>query len=246
VNPWRLIALDMDGTTLTRDGKISEENQTWIQAARKAGVEVTFATGRHMNGVVRDFMVEMKFEMPVVTVNGGEVWTSDGQLLARHAFPEADIQSLFEMARGYGLSYWGATIDKMMPMEAFPAKVEGEDWLKFGMFGQDPELIRAVWAELKHDNRFEISNSHALNIEINPSGVNKALGLQTVCNHLGIEPKQVVTMGDGMNDVAMLQWAGLGIAMGNAQDAVKKVADVTTANFDEDGVAQAIRKYVLA
>lgn len=246
MNPWRLIALDMDGTTLTRDGKISAENQIWIQAARKAGVEVTFATGRHVKGVVREFVAEMQFEMPVVTVNGGEVWTRDGQLLARHVFPEADIQSLFEMAREYGLSYWGATIDKMMPMDDFPARVEGEDWLKFGMYGKNPELIRSVWTQLKDDNRFEISNSHALNVEINPSGVNKALGLQTVCKHLGIEAKQVVTMGDGMNDVAMLQWAGLGIAMGNAQDAVKRAADVTTANFDEDGVAQAIRKYVLA
>lgn len=246
MDKWKLIALDMDGTTLSKDGSISEANRAWISKAGEAGVQVTFATGRHLEGVVRHYIEDLHCQVPVVTLNGGEVWTTDGQLLARQPFPEADIKWLFDLARKNGLSYWGATALGMLPMDAFPATMAEETWLKFGVYGEDGALIRKVWSQIQADGRFEISNSHPLNIEVNPRGVTKATGLQVVCDYLGIEARQVVTMGDSLNDVAMLQWAGLGIAMDNAQPAVKEVADVITCHSEDDGVAKAIEKYVLA
>jgi 5-amino-6-(5-phospho-D-ribitylamino)uracil phosphatase len=243
---WRLIALDMDGTTLDKDGRISEENRTWIHAARQAGIEVTFATGRHLNGIVRTYVEDLGLKVPVVTVNGGEVWTTEGDLLSRSVFTTDEIGTLYDLAHEMGLSYWGGTVDGMFQMHDLPSQVEESVWLKFGFFGKDERVIQRVWNQLKNDGRFEVTNSHPLNIEVNPKGVSKAVGLQVVCDYLGIEAGQVVTMGDGMNDVEMLRWAGLGIAMGNAQNVVKESADFVTSRFDENGVAAAIQKYVMA
>ncbi|MDF2963402.1 MAG: Cof-like hydrolase, partial [Paenibacillus sp.] len=91
----------------------------------------------------------------------------------------------------------------------------------------------------------EITNSHPLNLELNPKGINKASGIRQVCSLLGIGMSQVIAMGDSLNDESMIREAGLGVAMGNAQDEVKEFADVITATNEEHGVAKIIEQYVL-
>jgi hypothetical protein len=91
----------------------------------------------------------------------------------------------------------------------------------------------------------EITNSHPCNLELNPKGISKASGMRKVCELLGITMSEVVAMGDSMNDLSMIRAAGLGVAMGNAQDGVKAAADLVTATNDEHGVAKVIREYVL-
>lgn len=90
-----------------------------------------------------------------------------------------------------------------------------------------------------------MTNSHPCNIELNPKGVSKASGLKEVCRRLGIDMSEVVAVGDSLNDLAMIREAGLGVAMGNAQEEVKKAADWTTVTNEEDGVAEVIFKKVL-
>src|SRR5690606_2824056 len=91
----------------------------------------------------------------------------------------------------------------------------------------------------------EVTNSHPHNLECNPKDVNKAAGIQEVCQLLGIQMSEVVAIGDSMNDEAMIRSAGLGVAMGNAQASIKNIADITTATYLENGVARVIRDYVL-
>ena len=76
-------------------------------------------------------------------------------------------------------------------------------------------------------------------------GINKAKGLKTVCEKLHITMDDVMAVGDSLNDISMIKEAGFGVAMGNAQDIVKKAADAVTSSNEENGVAQAIRKYAL-
>ena len=83
------------------------------------------------------------------------------------------------------------------------------------------------------------------NIEVNPSGVNKANGLKRVCRELGITMDQVMAIGDSMNDKKMIMQVGLGIAMGNAQEQIKLVADDVTDTNNNDGVAKAIERFIL-
>jgi hypothetical protein len=91
----------------------------------------------------------------------------------------------------------------------------------------------------------EITNSTPTNLEINPLGVNKAYGIGEVCKLLGIEMSQVVAVGDSLNDLAAIQAAGLGVAMGNAQETVQQEADAVVASNNEDGIAEVIEKYIL-
>ena len=102
-----------------------------------------------------------------------------------------------------------------------------------------------VQKELQERGEFELSNSTPTNIEVNPAGINKARGLTLVCERLGIEMKNVMAVGDSLNDLAMIAEAGLGIAMGNAQEVVKKAAAWVTSTNNEDGVALAIHKWVI-
>ncbi|MNR51606.1 Sugar phosphatase YidA [compost metagenome] len=81
---------------------------------------------------------------------------------------------------------------------------------------------------------------------MNPLGVSKATGVEAVCDLLGISMSEVIAMGDSQNDIAMIREAGLGVAMGNAQEEVKQIADITTVTNNEHAVAQVIRKYLLA
>ena len=89
------------------------------------------------------------------------------------------------------------------------------------------------------------TSSIAENIEINAAAANKGQALLALAAHLGLRPEQTMAFGDGLNDVTMLRDAGIGVAMGNASDELKALADCTTASCDEDGVAQTIEQFLL-
>lgn len=237
---WKLIALDMDGTLLTQGDTISERNQAAIARARAAGTEVTIATGRHIEGVVWQHAKALGLTMPLVTVNGGEVWTMDGQLLYRRPLRAADVMELHRLAITLNAHFWGRTTQEFVRNDRLPDDAENAEWLKFGFYSPDQQVMDELWRTLGNDERFELTNSGSLNIEVNAAGVTKAAGLQLVCDRAGFDASEVVAMGDSRNDISMLRWAGLGIAMGNAQEMVKAAADTMTADCSDDGVAQAI------
>ncbi len=237
---WKLIALDMDGTLLQPDLSISEENRLWIAKAREVGIEVTLATGRPQNGFVQEAVETLGFIVPYVTVNGGEVWEPRERLLKRHPLPTDDVCILRDLATEHGARFWTSSVEQIFAPDELPEDIYEYTWLKFGFFHQDRDVVEQIWGHLKQLERFEVTNSGRNNIEVNPRGVTKARGLETVCTAIGISAAEVVTIGDSVNDISMLRWAGLGIAMGNAQDVVKEAADHITADNTSHGVAQAI------
>lgn len=119
------------------------------------------------------------------------------------------------------------------------------EWLKFGFYTENEVNRKAIYQAIASWDAIEMTNSHPFNIECNPKGINKASGLREVCKLYGINMSEVVAIGDSLNDVAMIREAGLGVAMGNAQEEVKKIADIVTATNDEDGVARVIQNFVL-
>jgi hydroxymethylpyrimidine pyrophosphatase-like HAD family hydrolase len=90
-----------------------------------------------------------------------------------------------------------------------------------------------------------VTNSHPCNLEINPIGISKASGIEEVCRLIGISMSEVVAMGDSLNDMAMIKAAGLGVAMGNAQEELKAAADLVTVTNNEHAVAKIIREHIL-
>src|SRR6478752_5856504 len=123
--------------------------------------------------------------------------------------------------------------------------VASQEWLKFGYDIPDDALREEVLKQIAGISDFEISNSSLTNLEINALGINKAKGIMTVCERLGISMDEVIAMGDSLNDMAMIEAAGCGIAMGNAQEAVKEAADWVTDTNVNNGVAKAISHWVL-
>ncbi|MEX2460122.1 MAG: Cof-type HAD-IIB family hydrolase [Paenibacillaceae bacterium] len=241
---YKLVALDMDGTVLNDEQQISEANRQAIHAATEAGVIVMFSTGRGIHSA-KPFIDELQLQSPIITTNGSEVWKAPGVLHKRHQMEAKWIQQMHQIAIEHDSWYWAYAIEGVYNRDNWPGDMDTIDWLKFGFYTENIEKLAAIRQELESWDVFEITNSHPCNLEMNPVGVNKASGLFDVCHLLGIDMSEVIAMGDSLNDIAMIRAAGLGVAMGNAQDELKRAANVITASNVEDGVARIIEQYVL-
>lgn len=245
MNNIRLIALDMDGTLLDHNQEVSAENIRWIHRALDAGVLVCFATGRGIHSVI-PYTEQIGLNTPMVLVNGGEVWKHKRELWVRHTLEEKDILKLRGMAQEMDVWYWAYSINGVFNRENWGNAASEDSWIKFGFFTEDLTKLNIIRDQLAAMDQYEITNSDPRNLEVNPMGVNKATGLQEVCRHLGLNMSQVAAVGDSLNDLAMIQESGFGVAMGNAQEEVKQAADWITASNTEDGVARLIEKVLSA
>ncbi|MBP1931630.1 Cof-type HAD-IIB family hydrolase [Ammoniphilus resinae] len=235
---WRLIALDLDGTVLSEEGTISNENKEWLNRAKQAGIEITIATGRPVQHF-RKFLTELNIQVPYVAANGSEVWTTDGDILERHTLNTEDVEFMHQLAVRYETRFWSSVVDHLFRPGTFPDNAQDYQWLKFGFQSMDMKILEIIRSQLT-EYGLEVTSSDPSNLEVNPLGVSKASGLQAVCKHLQIRPSEVVGIGDGLNDVSMIRWAGLGIAMGNACLELKQIANWVTADFRRHGVAKAV------
>lgn len=241
---YKLVALDIDGTTLNSRHEISAETEKWINTALKEGVHVCFSTGRSIRSVY-PYLLQLGLKTPVVTVNGSEVWSEPDQLKIRHLMDVDIVKQMHKIAVELDVWYWAYTVEGLFNNEKWAENADALHWMKFGFQTEDEQKLQHIRHILQSWGTLEITNSSPINLELNPKGISKASGLQEVCRLLNINMSQVVAMGDSLNDIAMIQAVGLGVAMGNAQEEVKRVADFTTATNDEDGVAQVIREHVL-
>lgn len=241
---YRLLALDMDGTLLTDDHRISKKTGEAIRDAREAGITVILSTGRAFENAV-PYAEELGLDSPMVTVNGSEVWKKPHQIYIRHLLDREAVNRLVDLSESHDTWFWAYSTKRQYNRENWNADIDSEDWLKFGYFNEDKDVLGSLWKELRVLGGLELSNSSPDNIEINPFGIHKASGLRTVCDLIGCTMSQTVSIGDSLNDLAAIQASGLGIAMGNAQGDVKRAADAVVRSNNEDGIAQAIWEYVL-
>lgn len=247
---YKLLALDMDGTLLDEHQRISDENREWMMKALDAGITVILATGRGVQNVY-PYTDELKLNTPIVSVNGSEVWRAPRDLLTRHLLSVDSIRWMREMAARYDSWFWSYAVEGLFRKDDWLSNdMDREDlsryrWLKFGFHTENDENRQAIYEALQAEGIYEITNSSPYNWEVNPKGVSKASGIREVCELLGITMSEVVAMGDSLNDMAMIREAGLGVAMGNAQQALKDAADLVTVTNRENAVAKIIRELVL-
>lgn len=247
MSKYKLLALDMDGTLLNREHAISAENHKWIHQAIESGVVVVLATGREVQSIA-SYAAELGLNSPMVCVNGSELWQAPNHLIKRHLLNPEWIVEMHDLAEAMGCRYWAYTVDEVFTKEQWLERLDpndGRQWLKFGIHCADREQLAEINSMLATTGRYELTNSSRHNIEVNPLGISKESGLREICKLLNIEMDEVVACGDSLNDLKMIRSVGLGVAMGNAQEAVKQAADVITGTNDEDGVAQVIRTYLL-
>jgi HAD superfamily hydrolase (TIGR01484 family) len=241
---YRLIALDMDGTLLNKTQTISLENQYWIKKAGEAGIAVCMATGRGHMAII-PFVEQMGLNTPFAAVNGSEVWNNKEQLYQRVLMDTNLLKEMYKLAVSHDVWYWAYGVKQVYNRDNCRSLPQDEQWLKFGYQTDNDSIRISITNEINSWGKLEITNSAPDNLEMNPLGINKSYGIKKMCEIIGCRMDEVVAMGDSMNDIAMIVDAGLGVAMGNAQEIVKQAADVVAPTNEEDGVGYIIRKYVL-
>src|SRR5699024_2110437 len=238
----KLIALDMDGTLLNDDGIVTQYTHDTIQKALHQGIEVVLSTGRPLS-LCKGFAVELNLSSYIIASNGAEIWTVDGELIERHIMEPGKVQSLWELGEKRDLHMWLVSADNVFSKR--PEVFTNQEWLKLGYGGLTESEKMELRSVLEKDDTLEVTNSSMTNLEVNQKGINKANAIRSICGRLGIKMDQVMAAGDSLNDLKMIEQAGLGIAVKNAQQLILESADYVTASNNEDGVAKAIEKYAL-
>ncbi|MGT2964939.1 Cof-type HAD-IIB family hydrolase [Streptococcus acidominimus] len=264
----KLIALDLDGTLLTSDKQISAENKKALQAARAKGVHIVLTTGRPLKAIEPfleelDLLGEGNYS---ITFNGGLVQENTGRVLDKIGFGLEEARRIRAVTQALDLPLAllvGGTV-YTLPSEqkslyaVLSPLLEAVDISDADL--QDITYNKAVTAidatylderipqipQELHE-QFEIFKSRDILLEWSPKGVHKANGLTKLIQHLGIERSEVMACGDEENDLSMVEWAGLGVAMANASAKLKEVAEVVVPlTNDEHGVAWAIEQYIVS
>lgn len=269
----KLIGLDLDGTTLTDDKVLTPRTQHVIEECLRQGIQVMAATGRTRKGLP-DYLYEIEGMRYVVYSNGAVVYDIiDDKIVYQNCIPWDDAMRIFEIIEGYTPIYdyytEGVGICETGFIEGLKRFAMGDpirnvvsrtlvevpdikQYLrerqtgveKINMFYLDDDYRKECLKKLQHYDEFVCVNSIPSELEINGPTCNKGDALVNLGRILGIRPDQIMACGDGGNDRAMVQMAGLGVAMANADEEVKAVADYITKSNNEEGVAYAIEKFV--
>lgn len=266
---YQLIVLDLDGTLTNSKKEITPRNRETLIRIQQEGIRLVLASGRPTYGIVplANELRMNEFGGFILSYNGGEIinWETK-EMIYENVLPNEVVPVLYECARDNKLSiltYDGAEIitehsqDPYVQKEAFLNKMavrETNDFLtditlpvaKCLIVG-DAEKLIPVESELcvRLQGKINVFRSEPYFLELVPQGIDKALSLAVLLKEIGVKREEVMAIGDGFNDLSMIKFAGMGVAMGNAQEPVKKAADYITLTNEEDGVAAAIEKWII-
>lgn len=262
--PVRLLALDLDDTLLTEELTIPNSVISAIGAAREKGVQVVVATGRMFRSALPLARVA-GVDGPLITYNGALVRALDGQTLSHHPVPKVEARELATLAAQHGLclnfyidddlyvSCMDERAEYYHTISGVPPQVEPDlcriltDAPTKALIVDDPPQVEAWRARLSRHfgKRLSITISKPRFVEIMAPGVSKGVALAKLAASLQVEPANVMAVGDSFNDLPMLAFAGISVAVGNADPAIQKQVDYVVASSQQGGVAEAISRFVL-
>ncbi len=266
----KCIALDLDRTTLNKEGRLSRQNRKAIEDAVASGIHVVIASGRAFDTLPEDVLAVPGIEY-AVTCNGAAMYhVPDGKCLKRYQLPQDAVEAIMRATGQEDVTY-EAFIDGI----AYAGREYIENPAHFGVTPQAAAYIKATRHGCDDIVRFIHENRHHLDsmdiivksgeeqekiwklaadctdkiyitssvcqlIEIAHRDAGKKSGLAFFAELLGLSREETAAFGDADNDIDMLQYAGVGIAMGNASEGCKSAADLITKHHDEDGLAYGI------
>lgn len=260
-----LVALDVDGTLVDTDMIVSSRLRQAIKTAQDAGVVFTLATGRGPQSIT-SLAQDLGFSAPQICYQGGLIYdVKRAQVLHRATLPPALVHEAIDVAQraGYDISVYidgqifleslyhpRAFYDRWfgLPIRQVPdlAAVVTHDPEKVLFTAEPPIADEIHQAMTQHfGDRLQVLRTHELFVELVPNGCSKGQALAWLAGEYGIDRQQVMAVGDSENDLSMVAWAGLGVAMGNAVSDVKAVADWIAPAVQEDGAAVALERFVL-
>lgn len=266
----KLIAIDIDGTLLTSQHQLTNEVKSALKKAEDRGVKIVLCTGRPLTGVQSlidelDLYSENDY---VVTYNGALIQkTKSKETISQVGLSHADYLAIDTLARQLEVHLHTETEDTMFTsnrdiskysvLEAhlvdMPLKYRTQEEMTADlnilkmMMIDDPEVLDAAIAKIPADfhERYTIVKSTPYFLEFLNKKVDKGAAVKQLADTLGLDASEVMSLGDNENDLPMIEYAGLGVAMGNATENIKNAAQFITATNDEHGVAVAIERFVL-
>ncbi len=262
-----LLALDLDGTLIDERMTISERVRRAVIRVQQEGVTATLATGRMLESTA-PFARKLGIQAPLICYQGGLVQALDAdeplyratmdRQLAREALVWGGEQGwhaalyanreIFLAERRQPESFYRDLLGPNLRwVDDLVAVLEEHEPAKFLFIAERSEAdeIQAALEE-RFWGRMEVVRSHEWFVEGNPLGVSKGDALRRLAGHVGVDQARVMAIGDQGNDVSMLIWAGVGVAMRSGSPAAKEVADWIAPPFSEDGAAVAMERFILS
>ena len=277
----KIISLDLDGTLLDSQKRLSDGNRAALEEAAAKGVLIVPTTGRFF-GMMPQAIRDLPFVRYAITINGAQVYDREtGTAIVREEIPLDMALDIMRLLDGYDVIYdcyrsnWGWMTESLQnkaedyatdahyvkmvrefrnavpELKAYLESTASEgDVQKVMLFARNTPGSEAVTKAITEAVRerfpqIKATSSTWNNLELNIETAHKGNSLRRFAEHLGYALDNCMAIGDGMNDLSMIEAAGLGVAMSNAHPLVIAAADHVTASNDEDGVAKAIRDFAL-
>lgn len=281
----KLIAIDLDGTLLSDDGSISQENIHTIHAVQKQGDMIAISSGRSFQDTAQILQLA-GIDCPIMTGNGAKSY-HDGKQLQTLALTVPVISEMISILEQRGLYYEIYTKDGVLIEEGKKEILNNEieqlkkrtteslQWavdivdIQFNQHGLtfvsdykaidftnsevyklfvlsfDTQKLRKLRSDLTEKKDISLTSSGDQKLEIGHVEASKGNALKLMADYLKVPLENTVAIGDNLNDLSMFQVAGQSVAMENAEDEVKMKSTYTTKAYYEDGVAYALKKYIL-
>jgi Cof subfamily protein (haloacid dehalogenase superfamily) len=270
----KVIVCDLDGTLLNSEKNISSATVDAVRAAQERGIFVTICTGR-IPEMMEAYSRLLKIEGLFIAANGAVlVDAQSGDMPCRCCASHAPVIKLLEYCAERNLDHVAAAVDgcyysrnsrrikrfeqyneiaarenlrqiPLFPLDEKDALPETREIYKVLVSGLSNRQLEETAAYIESLHELSWTSSEAGMLDIGAVGVNKGSGVENLARLMGFNKEEMCVFGDYLNDIPMFEAAGFSIAMGNADEAVKNRASAVTLTNDEDGVAQAIKTYIL-
>ena len=271
---YKMIAIDMDGTLLDDDMNVSERTKKVLKMATEKGVHVVLATGRIFTSA-RYYAKLLELVTPIISCNGAYICEHHREnVLYEQPLSLSNFKKVVKIIEEEGLYYHFYDNENFYVKELNHSSLKYYRWnekqkpenkinieiidnpfklaedknlqmYKVVVIDSDKKKMNNLRKRLSENKDIEIVSSWHNNIEIMDKGVSKGNALKKLCESMNIDKSEVIAIGDNYNDVPMFEFAGVSVAMGNAEDEVKKKASYITDMNSNEGVAKIIEKLVL-
>lgn len=265
----QMMAIDMDGTLMDSNDHIPETTIRRIRQLSEQGILVVPCSGRYLKSIPQNLLM-MGNVRYVVTANGAQIWSMRSlSSLYRIKLPEGTVKTVLEFLKGrdgyaelfsQGKSYINEgdsirasrinhnynfvryfTRNHILVPDLSKAADLWNETEKINLFFLEAEDRECLEGILRQRGGLRLTSSMEGNMEINHASADKGAALKWLCSHLGIPLEHTLAIGDGDNDMEMIQYAGWGIAMGNSRDELKRLARYVTGDNDHGGVEEVLR-----
>lgn len=263
---YKLLAADIDGTLLNNNREITERTKTAIHKAIDRGIVFTISSGRPIQGVEM-ITRRLEVDIPVITYNGAMIITATGKkVIYNCTMREEDVLLVERLGRERNttIAIWSDNQLYVNRQDERAAKYSQLSGTQPKLYSDVRELIgkginKLLWYdEIERINTFEremhdkvgksvnFHTSQPFFLEFVDINASKAIALEKLGEFYGINREEMIAVGDGFNDLSMISYAGLGVAMENAPEEIKKQADFVTLSNEENGVAYLIERFILS